>query len=186
MKMLPLESPSSRRKPGPGRSSRWVPAFAGMTVLLSAQAQAADLPKTRTPIAAPDNTDASLDARAIIALIDRLSTAIAAKDTATLTALTLPNGVVVSIRDDTGALSAKSFADWTAALPAVPGRLEERIGRPDITLAGGAASAAAPYIFLIDGKLHHCGTDFFQFVRTPTGWKLTAITYNSTTEGCAG
>jgi ketosteroid isomerase-like protein len=165
----------------------WIPAFAGMTMLVGAGGANAQLPKARIPIAAPDAGTASGDAQAIIAVIDQLSAGMRAKDSAVLGALFVPDAALYSVRDNPdGTTTARrtALAEWLAQIGGAKETIEERIGRPDITIAGAAASVSAPYTLHLGGKLHHCGTDFFHFVRTQAGWKVTSITYNSTTDGC--
>ena len=194
--VIPAKAGTRERRPEPRRTAMptllkrcsWVPAFAGMTLLFGGAVHAADLPKARTPVASPDRIDDAGDARAIIALLDRLTVAMAAHDAATLSALVDPAGAVFDTRDNpdgTLHVAHRNLGEWATGIGALTQRIEERIGRPDITISGGVASAIAPYPVSIDGKLHHCGTDHFQLVRHPTGWKIAAVAYNSITEGCS-
>ena len=42
----------------------------------------------------------------------------------------------------------------------------------------------SPYVFTIDGKLSHCGTNHFDMVRDATGWKVQNVTWTQRTTDC--
>ena len=112
-------------------------------ILLAAPVAAADVPKTRTPIAGPDQGQDSGAAREIIALIDRLSQAMQAHHTATLGKLVMPDGIVVDTRenpDGSTKVGRHTLSEWVTLVGAIKQPLKERIGRPDLTIAGPAAS----------------------------------------------
>lgn len=46
------------------------------------------------------------------------------------------------------------------------------------------ASVWTPYKFYLNGKLRHCGTNSFQLVKTPDGWKIQYIIDTRRKEGC--
>lgn len=46
------------------------------------------------------------------------------------------------------------------------------------------ASVWTPYEFYLNGKLRHCGTNSFQLVKTPDGWKIQYIIDTRRKEGC--
>ena len=43
----------------------------------------------------------------------------------------------------------------------------------------------SPYVFTIDGKVSHCGTDHFDMVREAGRWKIANLTWSKRTTGCA-
>ena len=161
------------------------PALAAILLLATSVVHAADMPRTRVPIAGPESSVESGAARDIIALIDQLSAAMQGRDTRTLARVLLPDAALTASRGAAAAIERKTAAEFIAQIGAAKEPIDERIGRADITIADGVAAAAAPYRFYIGGKLHHCGTDFFQLVDTPSGWRIAAIAYNATTEDCA-
>ena len=42
----------------------------------------------------------------------------------------------------------------------------------------------SPYVFTIDGKVHHCGVDHFDLVREAGAWKVLSVTWSQRTAGC--
>ncbi len=49
---------------------------------------------------------------------------------------------------------------------------------------GNLAHIWAPYEFLINGKLSHCGVNSFTLVKTDQGWKIADIVDSRRREGC--
>ncbi len=62
--------------------------------------------------------------------------------------------------------------------------LDERIANPIVNVDGPMATAWVPYQFYIDGEFHHCGVNAFQFVHTPSGWKISHIMDTRRAENC--
>ena len=63
--------------------------------------------------------------------------------------------------------------------------LEERlVGAPAIEIDGDIAMVWSPYVFLVDGKLSHCGTDHFDLVREAGQWKVLNITWTKRKTDC--
>ncbi|HND88877.1 MAG TPA: hypothetical protein PK971_11145 [Saprospiraceae bacterium] len=52
---------------------------------------------------------------------------------------------------------------------------DERIQFESILVEQSLASVWTPYKFYLSGKLHHCGTNSFQLVKTAEGWKIQYI-----------
>jgi hypothetical protein len=46
------------------------------------------------------------------------------------------------------------------------------------------ASAWTPYVFYLNGKISHCGTNSFQLVKTSEGWKIQYIIDTRRKTGC--
>ena len=46
------------------------------------------------------------------------------------------------------------------------------------------ASVWAPYVFYVNGKVSHCGTDSFQLLKTDDGWKIQYILDTRRKQGC--
>lgn len=65
-----------------------------------------------------------------------------------------------------------------------PGRLDEMIWDVEVRVDGKLATAWMPYLFYLDGALHHCGVNAFRLYRTAGGWKIFGIADTSRTEGC--
>jgi hypothetical protein len=61
---------------------------------------------------------------------------------------------------------------------------DERITFGDIKVDGPLASVWTPYKFYLDDKFSHCGIDFFQLMKTKTGWKIIYIVDTRRKDNC--
>jgi hypothetical protein len=87
--------------------------------------------------------------------------------------------------DGTPVINSRTWAEFAAALTAGPERFEERMSTPAIEVDGDIAMVWGDYVFLIDGKVSHCGVDHFDLVRENGAWKVLNITWSRRTTGCA-
>jgi hypothetical protein len=155
-----------------------------MSILLALLLQVtpvAPLPKAEA-LPPPD-----ADTAAVLAPIGRLFAALTSRDAAQITANTLPSGratAVVTLPDGTRAIRARSWADFAAGIKDGPGTLEERLLNPAVEIDGDIAMVWSNYVFLIDGKLSHCGVDHFDMVRDGGGWKILNITWTQRSTDC--
>lgn len=128
------------------------------------------------------------DRAAVIAAVQGLFDAMRTRDTVALRAGFAPGAQLISIRAVPGAPARHQVSPLSAFVTSIgrPGEeLVERMWSPRVEVAGNLASLWAPYDFRIGTTFSHCGHDAVQLVRTPDGWKITAITYTVVTEGCA-
>ena len=89
----------------------------------------------------------------------------------------LPGGTMVLMRDGTPTqMTFDAFADRVAK-PA-PTHIEERIHDPLVRVDNDLAMVWAPFEFLVDGKVEHCGTDLFNLVRRNGTWLIASIADN--------
>lgn len=86
--------------------------------------------------------------------------------------------------DGTRSVRRLTAADFAAGIKPGPERFEERLLDPAIEIDGDIAMVWSPYVFLIDGKVHHCGVDHFDLVRENGSWKIANVTWSSRTTGC--
>ena len=61
---------------------------------------------------------------------------------------------------------------------------DERITFGTIKIDNELASVWTPYKFYIDSKFSHCGTNFFQLMKTTEGWKIIYIVDNRRKDNC--
>ena len=54
-------------------------------------------------------------------------------------------------------------------------RIEERIHDPLVRVDNDLAVVWAPFDFLVDGKVDHCGTDLFNLVRVDGKWMIAGM-----------
>lgn len=152
-----------------------------LAALLLQTTPVAPLPKAQ-PLPPPD-----ADTAAVLAPIDRMFAALTAKDSDGILANTLSTGratAVVTLPDGTRAHRSRSWTDFAAGIKDGPSRLEERLINPAVEIDGDIAMVWSSYVFLIDGKLSHCGVDHFDMVRDAGGWKVLNITWTQRQTDC--
>ncbi|NIJ20539.1 hypothetical protein FHS95_002231 [Sphingomonas naasensis] len=88
--------------------------------------------------------------------------------------------------DGTAVVNGRSWADFAATLKPGAERFEERMPSPAIEVDGDIAMAWGDYVFLIDGKVAHCGVNHFDLVRENGTWKILNVTWSRRTTGCPG
>ncbi len=88
--------------------------------------------------------------------------------------------------DGTPVVNSRSWADFAAGLTPGPQRYEERMPAPAIEIDGDIAMAWGDYVFLVDGKVAHCGVNHFDLVRENGAWKVLNVTWSRRTNGCPG
>lgn len=140
------------------------------------------LPKGTGQPPAPD-----ADAPAVLATVQRMFDGLAARDAAAILAQTRPEGgatVADERADDTRQVRHLSWAAFAAGIKPGPERYQERLTDPAVEVDGDIAMVWSPYVFTIDGKAHHCGTDHFDLVRENGAWKVLNVTWSQRTTGC--
>jgi hypothetical protein len=137
----------------------------------------------------PPRLNVDRDVAAVMATINAMLAGVAAHDSAAVLAVIRPEGkatVAVEKQDGSFLLRHLSWADFVAGIKPGPEKLEPRLKEPIVKVDGDIAMAWTPYTFLIDGKVHHCGTNHFDLVRGNGGWKILNVTYSYRIVGCDG
>jgi hypothetical protein len=96
------------------------------------------------------------------------------RDAAAIKAPTLPGGTMVLMRDGKPTqMTFEAFAERVGK----PGttKIEERIHDPLVRIDNDLAVVWAPFDFLVDGKVDHCGTDLFNLVRVEGRWMIASV-----------
>ena len=134
-----------------------VVAAAAATVLLSTSLYAA------TP-----------EEQAVLAPVQAMFDGMAKRDAAAIKEPLLPGGTMVLMRD--GKPTQMTF-DAFAERVGKPGttHIEERIHDPLVRIDNDLAMVWAPFDFLVDGKVDHCGTDLFNLVRKDGKWLIASV-----------
>ena len=114
------------------------------------------------------------DEQAVLAPIKAMFDGMAKHDVAAFRKPLLPGGAMVLMRD--GKPQQLTF-DAFAELVGRPGKaqIEERIHDPLVKIDNDLAVVWAPFEFLVDGKVDHCGTDLFNMVRTDGQWLIAGV-----------
>jgi hypothetical protein len=117
---------------------------------------------------------ATPEEQAVLAPIQAMFDGMAHRDAAAIKEPWLPGGNLVLMRDGKPAqMTFEAFADRVGR----PGttHIEERIHDPLIRIDNDLAVVWAPFDFLVDGKIDHCGTDLFNLVRKDGKWLIASI-----------
>jgi len=136
-------------------------------VLFVAGATAAGLLTSSLHAATPEE-------RAVLAPVKAMFDGMARRDAAAIKEPLLPGGMMVLMLDGKPAqMTFEAFADRVGR----PGttQIEERIHDPLVRIDNDLAMVWAPFEFLIDGKVDHCGTDLFNLVRKDGKWLIASV-----------
>ena len=136
-------------------------------VLFIAGAMAAGLLNVSLYAATPEE-------QAVLASVQAMFDGMAKRDAAAIKEPTLPGGMMVLMRDGKPTqMTFEAFADRVGK----PGttQIEERIHDPLVRIDNDLAMVWAPFEFLIDGKVDHCGTDLFNLVRKDGKWLIASV-----------
>jgi len=116
----------------------------------------------------------SAEEQTVLAPIYAMFEGMSNRDAVAIKAPTLPGGTMVLMRDGKPAqMTFETFAERVGK----PGktRIEERIHNPLIRVDNDLAVVWAPFEFLVDGKVDHCGTDLFNIVRVDGQWMIASV-----------
>lgn len=135
---------------------------------------------------------------AVLATVDGMFSAMAAKDAARVRAACLPEAVIVRVGStpveadahapgggeavEARQVSVAAFADGIAQ--AKVDLVERWISPPQVRVEGDLADVWGHYELLVDGDRHHCGVDAIHLVRLEAGWRIAAISYSETPAAC--
>ncbi|MGB8131974.1 MAG: nuclear transport factor 2 family protein [Candidatus Angelobacter sp.] len=117
---------------------------------------------------------ATPDEQAVLAPIAAMFDAMAKRDATAMKKSLLPGGGMVLMRDGKPTqITFDAFAD----LVGKPGKsqMEERIHDPLVRIDNDLAVVWAPFEFLVDRKVDHCGTDLFNLVRGDSKWPIASV-----------
>ena len=111
---------------------------------------------------------------AVLAPVQAMFDGMAKRDAAAILKPTLPEGGMVLMRD--GKATQMTFAAFAERVgkPSAT-RIEERIHDPLVRIDRDLAVVWAPFEFLSNGKVDHCGTDLFNLVRTGGTWLIASV-----------
>lgn len=117
---------------------------------------------------------ATPEEQAVLAPVIAMFDGMAKRDATAIKKPLLPGGTMVLMRDGKpNQMTFEAFADRVGR----PGttKIEERIHDPLVRIDNDLAVVWAPFEFLVDGKVDHCGTDLFNLVHTDGKWLIASI-----------
>ena len=112
--------------------------------------------------------------QAVLAPVRALFDGMAKRDAAAIKASAISGATMVLMRDGKPTqMTVEAFADRVGK----PGKtqIEERIHDPLVRIDHDLAVVWAPFDFLADGKVDHCGTDLFNVVRVDGKWLIASV-----------
>jgi hypothetical protein len=114
------------------------------------------------------------DERAVLEPVTALFDGMAKRDAEAIKKPLLTGGTMVLMRD--GKPTQMTFEDFADRV-GKPGttQIEERIHDPLVRIDHDLAVVWAPFEFLVDGKVDHCGTDLFNLVRIDGKWLIASV-----------
>jgi hypothetical protein len=132
------------------------------------------------------NKQVSVEEQAVVSTVDQFFEAIAKKDAAIAKAALLPEGRIVSIREDGDEIkiSGSAHEDFLQRLPTMQGDLLERMWDPTVLIHGRLATVWTPYDFHRNQEFSHCGYEVFNLVKTAEGWRIAGVVYTVEPTGC--
>ena len=117
---------------------------------------------------------ATQEQQAVLTPVKALFAGMAQRDADAIRKPLLNGGMMVLMRDGKPTqMTFEAFADQVGK----PGKahIEERIHDPLVRVDHDLAVVWAPFEFLVDGKVDHCGTDLFNLVRTEGKWLIASV-----------
>jgi putative lumazine-binding protein len=116
----------------------------------------------------------SAEQQAVLAPIAKMFDGMAKRDAAAIKKPLLSGGTMVLMRD--GKPTQMTFEDFANRV-GKPGntQIQERIHDPLVRIDHDLAVVWAPFEFLVDGNVDHCGTDLFNLVRTDDKWVIASV-----------
>ena len=123
---------------------------------------------------APAGSVDSAERQAVLAPITQMFDGMEKHDAEMIKKPLLSGGIMVLMRD--GKPTQMTFEDFANRV-GKPGtkHIQERIHDPLVRIDHDLAVVWAPFEFLVDGKVDHCGTDLFNLVRTDEKWVIARI-----------
>ena len=127
---------------------------------------------------------ATPDEQAVLAPVNAMFDGMAKRDAAAIKEPLLPGGTMVLMRDGKPTqMTFEAFADRVGK----PGtsQIAERIHDPLVRIDNDLAVVWAPFEFLVNGKVDHCGTDLFNLIRQDGKWLIASVA-DTGRKDCAG
>lgn len=112
----------------------------------------------------------------VLAAVQRLFDAMAAKDAAAALAVVAPEGRYYALRAQSAPVGA-TLREFAERLPSLKEPVREVMRQPQVQIRGRIATVWTPYDFYRNGKRTHGGVDAFSLVHTGGGWRIVALIY---------
>ena len=117
---------------------------------------------------------ATPEEQAVLAPVQAMFDGMSKRDAVAIKAATLPGGSMVLMRDGKPSQMTFEVFAYRVGRPGTT-KIEERIHDPLVRIDNDLAVVWAPFDFLVDGKVDHCGTDLFNLVRVEGKWMIASV-----------
>jgi ketosteroid isomerase-like protein len=129
-------------------------------------------------VALANNTSKDVDD--IRKVMDTFHEAVVSHDGAKLSALFIPEGSTwLTVLKSPAKIRVGSYQDFAKFVSTTKSALNPKHAHVRIQTDGTIASAYFDFVFMIDGKEENKGSETWQLVKGPEGWRIAAITYSS-------
>jgi len=113
-------------------------------------------------------------------VMDNFREAVVSHDGARLSALFIPEGSTwLNVLKSPAKVRVGSYQDFAKFVSTTKSALNPQHSHIKIHTDGTIASAYFDFVFMIDGKVQNTGSETWQLVKGPDGWRIAAITYSS-------
>ena len=124
--------------------------------------------------------NSSTDVADIQRVMDNFHAAVVSHDGARLSALFIPEGSTwLNVLKSPLKVRVGSYQDFAKFVSTTKSDLNPKHSHIRIQTDGTIASAYFDFVFMIDGKAQNKGSETWQLVKGPDGWRIAAITYSS-------
>jgi len=124
--------------------------------------------------------NSSTDVADIQRVMDNFHEAVVSHDGARLSALFIPEGSTwLNVLKSPPKVRVGSYQDFAKFVSTTKSALNPKHAHVRIQTDGSIASAYFDFVFMIDGKEENKGSETWQLVKGPDGWRIAAITYSS-------
>jgi ketosteroid isomerase-like protein len=124
--------------------------------------------------------NSSTDIADIQQVMDNFHEAVVSHDGARLSALFIPEGSTwLNVAKSPAKVRVGSYQDFAKFVSTTKSQLNPQHSHVRIQTDGTIASAYFDFVFMIDGKAENKGSETWQLVKGPEGWRIAAITYSS-------
>jgi hypothetical protein len=114
--------------------------------------------------------------KAVLATVQRLLDTVANRDREAMRDLLVPEGSATQSRDHQ--VTHTQLREFPGKMPGGTARLEERFYNPLVRIDDDIAMVWARYDFLVDGEVHHWGTNVLSLLKQHGQWRVSSVADN--------
>jgi hypothetical protein len=157
---------------------------AAVTLPVYAQQAEASMPEQILGHKAPEAL--SPDQQAALKPLQLMCDGLIKKDAKLIQDQLLPGGMATQIRDGKPAQVTFDFFETQLrqTLETSPDQFEEVLHHPVVRIDHDIAVVWAPYVFTVNGRMDHCGTNVFTMYRQSGRWLVSNVADNERSDHC--